>query len=78
MSQARDYIGNQVKICTVAGFPNGYSTTGLLSVSRRRTREKRRREIDAVINIGWLKDKKYAELISEINEVKNELAGKSF
>ena len=70
VSQARDYIGNQVKICTVAGFPNGYSTTAVKCFEAEDAVKNGADEIDAVINIGWLKDKKYAELISEINEIK--------
>ena len=27
VKQAAEYVGNDLKICTVIGFPNGYSTT---------------------------------------------------
>ena len=29
VKQAADYVGNELKICTVIGFPNGYSTTAV-------------------------------------------------
>ena len=36
VKQAADYVGNELKICTVIGFPNGYSTTAV-KVLRPRT-----------------------------------------
>lgn len=76
VKQAREYAGNKLKICTVIGFPNGYSTT---AVKRFETEDAVRNgadEIDMVINIGWLKDKKYDGLLNEIKEIKKACNGK--
>jgi len=29
VKQAKDYVGDRLQICTVIGFPNGYSTTAV-------------------------------------------------
>ena len=67
---AKQYVGNRLKICTVIGFPNGYNTTAVKCFETENAIQNGADEIDMVINIGWLKDKKYDEILSEIKSVK--------
>ena len=67
---AKQYVGNRLKICTVIGFPNGYNTTAVKCFETENAIKNGADEIDMVINIGWLKDKKYDEILSEIKAVK--------
>ena len=71
VSFAKEYVNGKVKICTVIGFPNGYNTTRVKVDETIDAIKNGAEEIDMVINIGWLKDKKYDEILNEINEVKN-------
>ena len=68
--------GDLLKICTVIGFPNGYSTTACKCFEATDAVLSGADEIDMVINIGWLKDKKYNEISDEINAVKKACEGK--
>lgn len=68
--QAKEYVGDKLKICTVIGFPNGNMTTKTKVFETRDAIENGADEIDMVINIGMLKDKKYAEVEEEIREIK--------
>ncbi len=76
VKQAKEYVGDALAICTVIGFPNGYSTTATKVFETSDAVKNGADEIDMVINIGWLKDKKYDELLNEINEIKNACNGK--
>ena len=71
VEQAKKYVGEKLKICTVIGFPNGYNTTNVKVYETLEAIEKGADEIDMVINIGWLKDKKYEEIENEIRTIKN-------
>ena len=57
-------------VCTVIGFPNGYTTTAAKIFETKDALENGADEIDMVINIGWVKDKKYEEVLREIRGVK--------
>ncbi len=70
VKQAAEYVAGKVKICTVIGFPNGYNTTAVKVAETADAVKNGADEIDMVINIGYLKDKKYDLLLCEINEVK--------
>lgn len=76
VKQAKEYVGDKLPICTVIGFPNGYSTTETKCFETADAVKNGADEIDMVINIGWLKDKKYAELTDEIKRVKAACGGK--
>lgn len=73
---AKEYVGGRLKICTVIGFPNGYSTTATKCFETADAVANGADEIDMVINIGWLKDKKYDALLEEIQRVKAACHGK--
>ncbi|MBR5579573.1 MAG: deoxyribose-phosphate aldolase [Lachnospiraceae bacterium] len=64
VKQAAEYVQNKTAICTVIGFPNGYTTTATKEFETKEAISNGADEIDMVINIGWLKDKKY-ELVEE-------------
>ncbi len=76
VKQAKDYVGDKLAICTVIGFPNGYSTTAAKCFETRDAVANGADEIDMVINIGWLKDARYEELLAEIRAVKEACQGK--
>ena len=74
--QAKGYVGDRLAICTVIGFPNGYSTTAVKCFETVDAVANGADEIDMVINIGWAKEGKYDELRDEIAAVKSACAGK--
>ncbi len=76
VKQAAEYVGKKLPICTVIGFPNGYSTTGAKCFETSEAVRNGADEIDMVINIGWLKDQKYDDILHEIQEVKKACNGK--
>ena len=75
VKQVKDYVGDRIKICTVIGFPNGYSTTAVKVFETQDAIDNGADEIDMVINIGWLKDKRYDDITNEIKAIK-EACGK--
>ena len=70
VKRAKEYVCDKLKICTVIGFPNGYSTTSVKVYETEDAVKNGADEIDMVINIGDLKDKRYDEILFEINEIK--------
>ena len=70
VKRAKDYVGDKLAICTVIGFPNGYSTTAVKVYETADAIKNGADEIDMVINIGDLKDKRYDEILAEINAIK--------
>ena len=76
VKQAKEYVGERLAICTVIGFPNGYSTTATKVYETADAIKNGADEIDMVINIGMLKDKKYADILDEINAIKAACGGK--
>jgi len=73
---AHEYVLEKITLCTVVGFPNGYSTTKSKLFETLEALENGASEIDMVINIGWLKEHKYSDIISEIKQVKAECSSK--
>ena len=76
VKQAKEYVGDKLAICTVIGFPNGYSTTKVKCMEAFDAVENGADEIDMVINIGWAKDGKWDEITAEIAAIKNHCNGK--
>lgn len=70
VKDASEYLGGKIPVCTVIGFPNGYFTTAAKVFETEDAIKNGADEIDMVINIGWLKDKKYTSLLNEINSIK--------
>ena len=70
VKQAAAYLNGKMPIGTVIGFPNGYSTTAVKVFETQDAIANGADEIDMVINIGWLKDKRYDDILAEIKAVK--------
>lgn len=60
----------ELNICTVIGFPLGYSTTAVKCFEAKNAIRDGADEIDMVINLGWVKDGKFLEIEREIADVK--------
>ena len=76
VKQAKQYVGDKLAICTVIGFPNGYATTASKCYMACDAVANGADEVDMVINIGWVKEGKYAELTEEIRQIKAHCQGK--
>lgn len=72
----KEYCGDRMKICTVIGFPNGYNTAETKAFETEDAVEKGADEIDMVINIGLLKEKKWDAVLDEIKAVRAACPGK--
>ncbi len=70
VKRAKEYVKDKLQICTVIGFPNGYSTSAVKVFETKDAIASGADEIDMVINIGDLKDKKYDDILDEIKQIK--------
>nr|MCR4923053.1 deoxyribose-phosphate aldolase [Lachnospiraceae bacterium] len=70
VKKAKEYVLDEVKICTVIGFPNGNMTTETKVFETEDALRNGADEIDMVINIGMLKAKEYEYVINEIKKIK--------
>ena len=70
VKRAKEYVGDKIAICTVIGFPNGYSTTATKVFEAEDAIKNGADEIDMVINLGYVKDKMFDEVLEEIKAVK--------
>ena len=76
VKQAAEYVDGKLAICTVIGFPNGYSTTASKCFEATDAVHNGAVEIDMVINIGWVKDQRWDDLLEEIKAVKQHCEGR--
>ena len=76
VKRAKDYVGTRLSICTVIGFPNGYSTTAAKVYEARDAVQNGADEIDMVINVGMLKNKMYGDILDEIRAIRAACNGK--
>lgn len=76
VKQAKEYVGDKLRLCTVIGFPNGYSTTEAKCFEAANAVMNGADEIDMVANIGWIKDGRMEEVTAEIAAVKAACGGK--
>lgn len=74
--EAAEYVGNTLKICTVIGFPNGYSTTNVKVFETEDAIRNGADEIDMVINVGWVKDQRWDALLAEMKAIKASCQGR--
>lgn len=74
--QAAEYAGGRVPICTVIGFPNGYSTTAAKCFEAADAIKNGAAEIDMVVNLGWVKDGLFDQVLAEIQAVKAACQGR--
>ena len=70
VKQAKDYVGDKCKVCTVIGFPNGNYTTAVKVFETQDALENGADEIDMVINVGMLKAGEYNYVLNEIKAIK--------
>ena len=70
VKRAKEHVGENLAICTVIGFPNGYMTTPVKVFETKAALEDGADEIDMVINIGDLKDGNHESVLSEISQIK--------
>ena len=76
VKQAKEYLQDKMAVCTVIGFPNGYMTTAVKEFETKDALANGADEIDMVINIGWVKDGLYDQVLEEIRAVKAACHGK--
>lgn len=70
VKRAKEHVGENLAICTVIGFPNGYMTTPVKVFETKAALEDGADEVDMVINIGDLKDGNHEAVLSEISQIK--------
>ncbi len=76
VKEAKDYVGNELKICTVTGFPNGYSTAKSKCFESNEAVKNGADEIDTVINVGDLKSSNYNKIKEELKAIKESVEGR--
>ena len=70
VKKARAYVGAELPVCTVIGFPNGYATTAAKCFMATDAVENGADEVDMVINLGWVKEARYDLVRDEISAIK--------
>jgi deoxyribose-phosphate aldolase len=70
IKHAQDYVGNQIKLCTVVGFPNGYSTPEVKVFETENAIHSGADEIDMVLNLGLLKAGDWEGVLEEVKAIK--------
>lgn len=76
VKRAKEYAQGRIKVCTVIGFPNGYSTTSVKCYEAEDAVNNGADEIDMVINVGWAKEGRFDDILDEINKVKKACKGR--
>lgn len=76
VKEAAEYVDGKLAICTVIGFPNGYNTTAVKVFETKDAIANGAEEIDMVINVGALKNKRYQEIEDEIRAIHEACGGK--
>ena len=76
VSMASSFSSGKVKICTVIGFPNGYSTTAAKVFEAAEAVRCGADEVDMVVNLSMVKDGRFDDVLSEINAVKSACDGR--
>ena len=76
VKQAAEYAQGRLAICTVIGFPNGYTTTAAKVFEAEDAVKNGADEIDMVVNIGWVKDARWEDLLAEMQAVRAACSGK--
>ncbi len=76
VKRAADFLGGRLPVCTVIGFPNGYATTKAKVFETADAVSNGASEIDMVINLGFVKEKRYSDILDEIRAVREAAAGR--
>ena len=70
VARAAAFLEGRLPVCTVIGFPNGYDTTASKVFQAKDAIGNGAEEIDMVVNLGWVKDGLYDEVLDELRAVK--------
>ena len=70
VARASAFLEGRLPVCTVIGFPNGYDTTASKVFQAKDAIGNGAEEIDMVVNLGWVKDGLYDEVLDELRAVK--------
>ena len=70
VKQAKEYVGDKMRVCTVIGFPNGYNTTAVKEFETKDAIANGADEIDMVVNLGWVRDGRFIDVEKEIKTLK--------
>ena len=76
VKQAVEYMAGRIPVCCVVGFPLGAMDTASKAFEAKTAIENGAAEVDMVINLGWVKDKKWDDLLAEIRAIKEACDGK--
>lgn len=76
VKQVKEYVKDRMAVCTVIGFPNGYSTTASKVFEAKDAVENGADEVDMVINLGWVKDNRFDLVEEEIRKIKEAVGDK--
>ena len=74
--QAAAYLDGRTAVCTVIGFPNGYATTAVKAFEAADAVAAGADELDMVIDIGWVKEGRFDDVLREIRAVRAVTEGK--
>ena len=74
--QVKEYVKEEMAVCTVIGFPNGYSTTASKVFEAKDAVDNGADEVDMVINLGWVKDGRFELVEEEIRKIKEAVGDK--
>ena len=73
---AKRYVGDRLTLCTVIGFPNGYSTSAAKAFEAADAVKNGADEIDMVINLSMVKDGCWEGVAKDIAAVREATRGK--
>ena len=76
VKRAAEYVGNGLKVCTVIGFPNGYSTPEVKVFETEDAVRNGADEIDMVMSLGLAKAGDWEGVLEEIKAVKASCKGR--
>ena len=71
VKQVKDYLCGRMAVCSVVGFPNGYHTTAVKAMETEEVLDRGADEGDMVINLGWVKEKRFHDVQTEIHTLKD-------
>lgn len=73
---AKRYVGDKMRICTVIGFPNGYTTAATKAFEAKDCINHGADEIDMVVNVSMVKDACWGDVLDDISAVRKATNGK--
>ena len=76
VKRAAEYLEGKLPVCTVIGFPNGYSKTSVKVFETEEAVRDGASEIDMVINLGMLREGRDSEVLEEIKAVREACSGR--